>query len=140
MANELDLMADVIDVRDIIARIEDLREERDANLDDNGDEGSPAWQDWASGSDAAELADLEALMSELQGMGGDEQWEGAWYPATLIDDSYFETYAQELADDIGAVNSDASWPNNCIDWKRAARELQRDYSYVDVGDRTYWTR
>jgi len=73
-------------------------------------------------------------------MGGDEQWEGAWYPVTLIRDSYFENYAQELADGIGAINSDARWPNNCIDWARAARELQADYTSVDFDGETYWCR
>lgn len=66
-----------------------------------------------------------------------EDWE---YGATLVRDSYFETYAQELAEDIGAVNNDATWPNNCIDWERAARELQLDYTAVDFDGVQYWIR
>lgn len=34
-----------------------------------------------------------------------------------------EDYAEELAESIGAINSDASWPNSYIDWERAARDL-----------------
>lgn len=127
----IDNTQDVLDTRDIIARVEELREEREA---------AETVGDWESSDECGELADLENLLSDLEGMGGDEQWEGNWYPVTLIRDSYFEDYAQELADDIGAVNTDASWPNNCIDWERAARELQMDYTSVEIDGVTYWTR
>lgn len=39
-------------------------------------------------------------------------------------------YAQQLAEDIGAINENATWPNNCIDWDQAVRELKFDYSFV----------
>jgi antirestriction protein len=42
-----------------------------------------------------------------------------------------EEFAQELAEEIGAVNHSASWPNNCIDWERAARDLMYDYFEMD---------
>ena len=128
VTNDLDLTADIIDVRDIIARIEELEQEQP---DDD------AARDWTG---SQELADLTALMSELEGMGGDEQWRGDWYPVTLIRDNYFQTYAQELAEDIGAVKADAQWPHTCIDWEHAARELRYDYSGVDIAGVTYWTR
>jgi antirestriction protein len=32
-------------------------------------------------------------------------------------------YAQQLAEDIGAVSGDESWPLSCVDWERAARDL-----------------
>jgi antirestriction protein len=79
-------------------------------------------------------------MKDLEGMGGDEKWEGVWYPVTLIRDSYFRDYAEELAADIGMIAVDVSWPNNCIDWDRAARELRMDYSSVEFDNVTYWTR
>ena len=59
---------------------------------------------------------------------------------TLIRDTYFEDYARELAEDIGAINRDASWPNNCIDWEEAASQLQQDYFSVEYGDVIYWIR
>lgn len=120
---ELDLSADVIDVRDIIARFEELEESGDY-LD----------------SPDCELSELRKLLAELEGTGGDEQWRGDWYPVTLIRDSYFKTYAQELAEDIGAIDRDSKWPHNCIDWEHAARELQYDYTGVDVAGVTYYTR
>ena len=125
---DLDLTADIIDVRDIIARIEELEQEQPD--DDSA-------RDWTG---AQELADLTALMSELEGMGGDEQWRGDWYPVTLIRESYFRHYAQELAEDIGAVDHNASWPNNCIDWDHAAGDLKLDYSALTIDGETYWTR
>jgi len=128
VTNDLDLTADIIDTRDIIARIEELEQEQPD--DDSA-------RDWTG---AQELADLTALMSELEGMGGDEQWRGDWYPVTLIRDSHFQDYAQQLAEDIGAVDTNATWPNNCIDWEHAARELRYDYSSVDIDGVTYWTR
>jgi len=118
----LDLTADIIDVRDIIARYEELDEMPD---------GLP---------DAEERTNLASILDEIRDMGGDEEWRGDWYPVTLIRDSYFQEYAQELAEDIGAIDHDAKWPMNCIDWEHAARELRYDYSGVDINGITYWTR
>lgn len=58
----------------------------------------------------------------------------------LIADSYFETYAREFAEDIGAISGDERWPATCIDWEKAASELQIDYSCVDFDGETYWYR
>ena len=44
------------------------------------------------------------------------------YGETLIHDSYFEDYAQELTEDCGMISENKHWPNNCIDWKKAADE------------------
>ncbi|MGC4033613.1 MAG: antirestriction protein ArdA [Tepidisphaeraceae bacterium] len=147
---------DVIDSRDIIARIEELEAERQTLADgvseaeeayDNttGDSrgagigklfaARQALQAWDDSDEAEELKTLKALAEEAEGYAAD--WR---YGETLIRDSYFRDYAEELANDIGAINSDASWPNNCIDWDRAARELQMDYTAVDFGGVTYWIR
>ena len=123
--NDLDLTADIIDIRNIIERVEELGPEVDSN---------------AEGDHISEWKMLTAILSDLQGMGGDEQWRGEWYPVTLIRDSYFQTYAQELAEDIGAIKADSTWPHTCIDWEHAARELQYDYSAVEINGATYWTR
>ena len=122
---KLDLTADIIDIRDIIERFEQL----DHEVDKNGE-----------GEHIAEWKNLSRIIASLEGLGGDEQWRGNWYPVTLIRDSYFTQYAQELAEDIGAVKSDAQWPHTYIDWEHAAGELQYDYTAVDIGDLTYWTR
>lgn len=132
----IDKYADIIDVRDIIQRVEDLEETSNGSVKD----GTAGEEYEGHEDDHEEYAELIALLEELRGNGGDEQWLGDWYPVTLIRDSYFKTYAQELAEDIGAINSDASWPVYCIDWDRAARELQMDYSTVEFDGVTYWYR
>jgi antirestriction protein len=66
---------------------------------------------------------------------------GEWpYGAGLIREAAVEDYARELADDIGAINSDAGWPSSCIDWKQAARELAMDYSLVTFLGYAYYVR
>ncbi len=142
MTNTISNLDDTIDVRDIIARVEELREERDGlqlTLDGGSQEDVNALAEWET-DNAEELAELESLLDDLNGMGGDEQWEGDWYPVTLIRDSYFQDYAQELAEECCMIDTNAKWPMTCIDWKQAARELQYDYSSVEVNGVTYWTR
>jgi hypothetical protein len=118
---DLDLTNDIIDVRDIIARIEEI--------DDN-----------ASDDDRRERAYLETLMTELETCGGgDEQWRGDWYPITLIADSYFTDYARELLEDCGDLPREL--PHYIeIDWDATARNIRVDYTPVTIGGATYWTR
>ena len=112
---------DIIDSRDVIARLEYLREQNEAGAIDE--------------DEVDELTELEGLAQEAEGYAAD--WQ---YGEALIRDTYFEDYARELAADIGAINPDAGWPNNCIDWERAARELRMDYTAVDFAGVTYWIR
>jgi hypothetical protein len=95
-------------------------------------DGADAFED---SSDWDEYRALKAFAEEAEGYCSD--WR---HGETLIRDSYFETYAQELAEDIGAINANASWPNNCIDWEQAARELQTDYTSAEFDGVTYWFR
>lgn len=133
----VDLSADYIDVRDIIARVLELRDERDEY---NEKMGSPDAWDGVPDGDPEELVMLEGILSELAGYGGDEEFDGDWYPVQLIDESYFREYAQELAEDCGMVDTNARWPMNCIDWEQAARELQMDYGSIEICGVTYWYR
>lgn len=103
----IDNSRDVIDSREVIERIEELR---------------------------AELAVLEALAEEGANYAPD--WNDG---ATLIRDGYFVEYAQEVAEDTG-IYAGAGWPNNCIDWEYAARELRYDYSAIEFDGETYWVR
>jgi antirestriction protein len=122
MSTIIDNTADVIDSRDIIARIEELRAQLEAD-------GS------LSDEDTAELLTLDALAKQ-----GDDYAADWQYGETLIRDSYFKAYAQELAEEIGAISPSATWPNTCIDWDQAARELRMDYTAVEFGPVTYWVR
>lgn len=111
---------DLIDSRDVIAAIAELREERDLDPEN-----------------FIEQADLDALEELAEEAEGSPDWQ---YGETLIRESYFTDYARELAEDIGAIQSDAQWPNYCIDWERAARELQQDYMSVEFNGVTYFIR
>lgn len=130
---------DLIDVRDVIERVEQLQAIREPGP---VPEGILEDEDYETDQDSlfAELSTLEGLLDDLKGNGGDHQWNGDWYPVTLIRDTYFEDYAQQLAEDIGAVPSDYSWPASHIDWEAAADALQMDYTSVEFDGITYWTR
>lgn len=115
------ISGDVFDIREAIDRFEELEDIEDRD-------------------DTEEYATIKSLLEDVCGYGGDHQWRGDWYPVTFIADHHFQEYAQELAEDIGAIDKAANWPNNCIDWERAARELQSDYSSVEIDGTTYWYR
>lgn len=36
------------------------------------------------------------------------------------------------------IQDNAGWPNYCIDWDRAARDLKMDYTEIDFGGVSYW--
>jgi hypothetical protein len=132
-----DLLGDVFDVRDVIARLEYLETEYPSA------EAEAEQEDDASGDAeqiVEELTAIRAFLDEVRGYGGDHQWRGDWYPAGFIADSYFTTYAQQFAEDIGAIQNDAIWPATCVDWDAAAGELQTDYSSVEINGDTYWYR
>lgn len=131
----VDLSADYIDVRDIIARVLELRDERDEY---NEKMGSPDAWDGVPDGEPDELAMLEGILSELAGYGDDEEFDGDWYPLELLADSYFTEYTRNLAEECGMVDTNARWPMTCIDWEQAARELQMDYSGIEIRDTTYW--
>lgn len=109
--------ADVIDSRDIIARIEELEENEERDSEEN-----------------EELASLRKLAEQCEGYS---DWE---HGEALIRDSYFKKYAQQLAEDCDLIKRDLAWPYTCIDWDHAARELKYDYSGVDYDGVTYWIR
>lgn len=84
--------------------------------------------------EAEELTALEALADEAEGCC---DWQ---HGETLVRDSYFQEYAQELAESCGMVPDNLTWPCNCIDWEHAARELRYDYTSVEFNGVTYWVR
>ncbi len=134
---EISSTDDIISVQDIADRIDELRDELESADIPANEFGGP--NDTMS-DEREECAKLESLMSDMQGYGGDVKWEGEWYPGEMIRESYFKDYAQQLAEDIGAIDSDAKWPNTCIDWDQAARELRMDYTGVEFDGTTYYVR
>ena len=160
---------DIIDSRDIIKRIEELTELKDAveeakaaveeakaaleeaklAVEDESDVGA---DDNLSNAEDF-LSDTEDTLSDAEAEFGDDEQEELvtlealadeaasspdWrYGETLISESYFTEYARQFADDIGAIDGNAAWPCNHIDWEAAADELKQDYMSVDFGGETY---
>ena len=134
MTTELDNTQDVIDSRDVIARIESLRGEREEYQ--GRDLTEPLTESWAQANpdEAAELTALESLAEEASGYAPD--WE---YGAALIRDSYFTDYAQELLEDCGDLPKDLPHYIH-IDWEATARNIRMDYTAVEFDGVTYWIR
>lgn len=129
MPDEITNTEDYLDSRDVQERIDWLESDQATDTD--------KWQDKELEEFVEELQKLNELKKEYIDYFGEDSWS---FGAQFIRDSYFEDYAQELAEDIGAINRDLSWPNNCIDWEQAARELQMDYTEVTFDGVEYWTR
>lgn len=141
----------ILDSRYIDLRIDELFTEfefwRDNMSDSDKQDISDEW-----GKPFDELTDDE-LLEEWQSStdeGGehknlssfrDEAMSSEWkYGVVLIREDYFTEYAQQLAEEIGAINRDASWPLNHINWDAAADELKNDYSQADLDGETYYYR
>lgn len=112
-----DKFDDVIDSRQIIKRHAELQSIEERTDDEH-----------------EEMLILEDLIEDAS---GSPDWK---YGETLVRDSYFVRYAQELAEDCGLVPAELSWPCRCIDWKQAASELKMDYFPVKFDGVTFWIR
>jgi hypothetical protein len=138
--HEINNSDDVIDSRDVIARIEelesDLETERELLADHPAEPDTPAREFRLSNiaEYEAELTALKALQAEAEGYCPD--WT---YGATLIRDSYFTEYARELVSDIGDLPKEI--PHYIeIDWEATARNIRMDYTAVEFDGVTYWVR
>jgi antirestriction protein len=89
--------------------------------------------------DEEQRARLEALEALERDLGGDLHRHAENEPTAIPEDE-FEEYAQELAEEIGALPKDAKWPANHIDWHAAANELRVDYRTVEFDGVTYLVR
>ena len=107
----------VIDSRDIIERLQELEDDVE-NLDE---------------SDKEELELLRAVNEDGQNYS---DWE---HGESLINDSYWVDYVQEMLEDTGDMPKDL--PHYIvIDWESTARNIQYDYVSIDVGGTDFWIR
>jgi soluble cytochrome b562 len=148
-----------LDTRDLKERKEELEAMRDAVTDaqselDQHKDGKPSEDDteefaeWEEEEESLEetltdalhefrnpekeeLEELEELESEISDFNHGE---------TMIPVDDWEDYARELAEDLGAIDRDAKWPNTCIDWEQAANELAMDYTIVSYQGDDYYVR
>lgn len=125
-----DIGTDILCVEDMLDRLQELRELRDAE-EVAEDETTSAFV--MSEEDKKELALLEQFEQDTRGEGGMVQFEGERYPHILIRESHFAEYAREVAEDSYSQEiSAARWPFTCIDWEQAAKELNDDYTPVEL--------
>lgn len=133
---------DVIDSREVIERIESLETMRDMCTmirDDGTEEPDPdGWAD-QNPDDAAELAALKSLAEKAE---DSPDWR---YGETLIRESYFTDYIEELIADCYKMpkemnSSDWPWRHVTIDYEAAADEAKDDYIECDFDGVTYLIR
>lgn len=126
MADAISNSEDIIDSREVIARIEELEAERDAMDDPDSD--------WPGTDESEELATLTALAEEAEDYAPD--WK---YGATLIRESYFTEYVEEMLKDCGELPREL--PSYiAIDWERTADNVRVDYTEVDFDGVAYLVR
>ena len=107
-----------LQVDDLAKELEDLQEQKELGGE----------------LDEERLADLLELDDELGGLRS-----GAAQSEYLIAARDFVEYAQELADDIGLADT-TEWPLYCIDWERAASELEMDFTQVEFDGKDWLVR
>lgn len=143
-------MSQIIDTRDLHERLDELEgfeevflEAKEAlanyELDEEDPDSIEEHSDLQDAVDNAEtdfgederkeLAELRSLKAEVP------EWD---YGTTLIREDYFRQYAEDFADDTGAIDRRATWPLNHIDWEAAAEELKHDFSSTEFQGCTYY--
>lgn len=154
---------DVLDSRDIVARIDELESTRgdlelalsdaetalaeheetpptegDAidsdDLQAEVDSAQEALDEFDASEEGQELSSLQDFANELEGYCPD--WR---HGTTLIEDSHFTDYAEELCKDIGDMPKEI--PSYIvIDWEATADNIKQDYTSAEIDGYTYWAR
>lgn len=114
---------DYLDSRDIQERITELQDKSTLKV--------------TTASEAIEMHYLVSLKTQYIELFSLECWG---YGAQFIRQTYMKDYAIELAESMGAIKEGLQWPNNCIDWEQATKELEMDYMEVTFDDVIYNTR
>ena len=144
MTTDFSFHDDILDVRDLIERFEELEDTKEEMLEDvpeskYGNRRNKKWKAWEDSDEFTELKQLEDILDELKGNGGDEQWKGDWYPCTLINSDYFTEYTKDLLEDCGYILKDMPWWIE-IDMEKTADNCKVDYTTIDIEEETYYYR
>ena len=125
--------------------VDDIADTTRCTFDEQEDvDGPPTVIGWSWELDGDEqeyerLVRLRELIDLMENASMDSATDGIF----AIEDSDFEDYAQELAEEVCAdwrLIRDSRWPFSCIDWEKAADELKVDYTEFEWQGYTYWTR
>jgi len=139
-STEISNTDDIIDSRDVIARIAELETELESLKENCETADSPeafvaanlAAELWEE-EEAVELKSLRELTAEAEGYS---DWH---HGETLIRESYFTEYQQEMCDDCGYITKDfPTWI--VIDWEATSNNLRHDYTEVEFDGVTYLIR
>jgi len=129
MTNAISNLADIIDSRDVIARIEELEAER-SEIEDF--EPSNLLEVFDNSEEGQELIALKALAEQ-----GEDEIEDWKYGAQLIHEYYFEEAMYEMAADCYELPKDLpSWMTITVDLEL----LRMDYTELDFDGQTYYVR
>jgi hypothetical protein len=144
----------VIDIRDVIERFEDLEgycggQDEFLNRYKELDRKHPSRRNaaeqeelrhmriCADEDETHELLKLSDLLEALKSNGGDEEWRGHWYPIDLIRETYFKKYMDDMLGDIGDIPKNLpSYLKIDVDYEA----LLMDYSEVYIDGITYCYR
>lgn len=130
MTREISNNDDIIDSRDFIEYLE----EKEAELSD-------LLEAYMENNDLEEFWDLKEEVDILRDVASEgESYAPDWkYGETLIRESYWVEYVEELLKDIGDLPSDIPWYIE-IDWEATANHIKMDYSTIDFGGVDYYIR
>lgn len=130
MSTEISNTDDILDSREVIARIEELT---DLGTHYDGGEDPLFNIRLLDADERHEYTALTALAEQGENFA---DWDSG---VTLIRDSYFTAYARELLVDIGYIPKGfPEWI--VVNWDETADNIQSDYSDVDFDGETYWVR
>jgi len=131
------------DIEDAVLEFINEQFEDDPDIEEITDISLVPWEvtDWSDVQNFDNLQDID-ILNEIADCSdlSDYEWDviSAGIETDIDIDNIVEAYqgeykddedfARETADSIGAVDKNASWPMNCIDWEQAAKELMYDYS------------
>ena len=131
-----------IDLRDIVARIAELKPARDAaKLPPETEESDDAWtaEDgsmYAASYDEEQERELNALEKLVEQLDG----RAASFPdCGIVRGEFFEEYCQQTCEDLGDIGRN-SWLASHVDWTAAAIAMQQDWAEVDFDGVEYWAR
>lgn len=157
MAESISNTNDVIDVRKMIERFEELETELAERhtsgqfmsefsdwIDNSRDDSDPIYAAFPEDGEQVqesieEFYVLREALNDLRGKGGNKEWRGAWYPITLIHESHFTDAMKDLCEDIGDFRNGVPGYYE-IDWEATANNLRADYESFEFDGQTYWFR
>lgn len=147
--NEPTLGDDILDSRDIKRHLEELETQwedkvneamegarGEAGDDFDEDAFKKKFEDQCEEDGDTDLEDLKKWRKVAGELEGSRNYDHGMF---LIHEDHFRQYAEQLADDLGYIKSDVSWPYNHIDWEAAANELRHDYTVYELDGYTYLT-